>query len=533
MAEGRALSRYNELSSLRTDFIRRAQDCAELTIPSIFARDVESPTQASGAYKVPYQSKGAEGVNNIASKLALVLFPPNEPFFRFRVDSSQVPTEAADTELMSEVEVGLGKYERVVKNDMEEHNDRTKLHEALKHLVVTGNILLNDSNDGLKVYHLHRFVIRRDPMGNPCEYVVKESVYPDALPPGFLGQLTEQQKDAKGQPTPSTVDVYTHVERKAGKWSIYQECNGSVVPKSRGTYPLDACPWMAPRMIPMAGKDYGDPYVHAYMGDLITLEGLTQATNEGSAAAAKVLFLVNPNGLTMTEDLNEAENGAIVDGRVEDVGALQVQKQADMQVAAARMETISRNLDRVFMLDAAVTRDGERVTATEIERLGRAIDASLGGVYSALTHELQLPYLRQKVRRLERDKKLPALPKGVVRPEIVSGLDAIGRGNDADRLTAFAGAVAQLLGPQALQAFIEPGEFITRLAIARGIDPHGLIKNPKKIQEETESQQQQGQMQEMTPELIKSVGAPFAKAMASHMDASNMTQPQPAQPAGA
>ena len=35
----------------------------------------------------PYQSVGSRGVNNLASKLLLLLFPPNSPFFRLSVDS--------------------------------------------------------------------------------------------------------------------------------------------------------------------------------------------------------------------------------------------------------------------------------------------------------------------------------------------------------------------------------------------------------------------------------------------------------------
>ena len=43
------------------------------------------------------------------------------------------------------------------------------------------------------------------------------------------------------------------------------------------------------------GEDYGRGRVEEFLGDLKTLEGLSQALVEGSAAAAKVIFLVSPS----------------------------------------------------------------------------------------------------------------------------------------------------------------------------------------------------------------------------------------------
>ena len=46
---------------------------------------------------------------------------------------------------------------------------------------------------------------------------------------------------------------------------------------------------------------------------------MTKAIVEGSAAAAKVLFMVNPNGTTRAKTLSESPNGAIVQGSEGDV----------------------------------------------------------------------------------------------------------------------------------------------------------------------------------------------------------------------
>ena len=49
------------------------------------------------------------------------------------------------------------------------------IHQALKHLVVTGNALVFMGKDGLKMYPLNRYVLNRDGDGNVTEIVTKEN----------------------------------------------------------------------------------------------------------------------------------------------------------------------------------------------------------------------------------------------------------------------------------------------------------------------------------------------------------------------
>ena len=71
-----AQSRYEELKEDRQHFIDRARECSELTIPSLLPP--EGFNQSSELY-TPFQSVGARGVNNLASKMLLLLLPPNAP----------------------------------------------------------------------------------------------------------------------------------------------------------------------------------------------------------------------------------------------------------------------------------------------------------------------------------------------------------------------------------------------------------------------------------------------------------------------
>ena len=72
----------------------------------------------------------------------------------------------------------------------------------------------------------------------------------------------------------------------------------------------------------------------------------------------------------------------------------------------------------------------------------------------------------------------------MARPSIVAGVNALGRGQDREALTAFIGTIAQTMGPEALAQYIVPGEAIKRLAAAQGIDVLNLVKTEQQIAQE-------------------------------------------------
>jgi len=106
-----------------------------------------------------------------------------------------------------------------------------------------------------------------------------------------------------------------------------------------------------------------------------------------------------------------------------------------------------------------------------------------------LTVEFLIPYLNRTLLILQRSNQIPRLPKDVVRPKIVAGINSLGRGQDNEALTRFIGTVAQTLGPEALVKFIDPSEAIKRLAAAQGIDVLNLVRSPEQLQQMMQQQQ--------------------------------------------
>ena len=81
--KGSLKARYERLWTDRQQFLDRARQCAELTLPTLIPPEGHTHTTK---YYTPWQGIGARGVNTLASKLLLALLPPNAPFFKLQVD---------------------------------------------------------------------------------------------------------------------------------------------------------------------------------------------------------------------------------------------------------------------------------------------------------------------------------------------------------------------------------------------------------------------------------------------------------------
>lgn len=394
-----------------------------------------------------------------------------------------------------------------------ESQDRVVLHQAMKHLIVTGNVLVYMGSSGVKLYPLDRYVVVRDGEGQPTEIVTVESINRQFLPEQFQKpkRTVNSVDDNTSMPAVDVTvgedeaAVYTWAKLKDGQWRWRQEVDGEIIEDSYGKSPKSICPFLPLRFNVCDGEDYGRGRIEEYLGDLKSLEGLMQAMVEGSAAASKVVFLVSPSATVKPSILAKAGNGAIIQGRPDDVSAVQVQKQADFSTAYQMITQLNQRLSEAFLV--LTVRQSERTTAEEIRYVSQELNEQLGGIYGNLTTELLRPYLQRKLFTLQRSGVLPKLPKGVVFPTVIAGIEGIGRGQDRESLMQFMQTIAQALGPEALVKYVNPEEAIKRLAAAQGIDPVELIKTAEQRQQEM----QQAQQQQMQASMVQQAGQ-LAKA---------------------
>jgi hypothetical protein len=506
---------YSRLSSLRDPYLTRARDCSKFTIPALIP-----PAGYNGASKLKttFSSYGARCVNSLASKLTLALFPAQAPFFKLIIGESTV-RKITQPDMRSELEKGLASMEGEVRDEIETTATRPPATEAVKHLLVGGNVLTYLTPDNsLRVFPLGSYVCKRDSAGKVLAIVLEEDVSPMALPEKIRKVATEAAKEQnRNQPASAekTIKLYTGIYRRESNWEVWQEVGDITVPGSRNQQPLDACPWMPLRWTAVDGEDYGRGMVEEYLGDLISLEGLTAALVKGTAASAKVVYLRNPNGTTKATALTRAETGDVIDGKADEVTVLQTEKRADFITAREMIQDIKEQLAFAFALNQAVQRQAERVTAEEIRFMAQELDSLLGGNYSSLSLEFQLPYLRRLMRQMEKQGRLPMLPKGVVKPIIVTGVAALGRGADLENLRAFVKDVVDLGGPEALETYIDFGDLMKRLSTARGIKADGLVKPPEMVAQEQQAKRQQEMITQLGPNAVNAAGGMAKQAMAN------------------
>lgn len=503
-ADGEIASLYYNGVGNRERFLSRARDCAKLTIPTLVP---PSGTTGNQKFLTPYQSIGARAVNHLASKLILSLFPPNQPFFRMVIDDFQLEELTQSKEARGPIEKALAKIERSICADVETSALRVPIHLGIKHLIVAGNILLyRDPKTGRgRAIPLSNYIVRRDTMGNVLEIVVMEEIAPVALPEAVREAIQTYKPEAlpsRQADYDRSVALFTRICRKEKEWEVVQECEGVLIEETRGTYKLDQCPFLPLRMVVVDGEDYGRSLVEEYYGDLNTLEKLTKAVVQFAGAAAKIVFLVKPNATTKARVLAKAESGDFVTGQKEDIDVLQLEKYADFQVVQSVLAEITQRLMMAFLMNSAVQRNAERVTAEEIRLMAQELDSGFGGIHANLSQELQLPLVNMIMESKQKAKKLPPLPSGFIKPSIVTGIDALGRSLDFQNLNMAIATVIQLPG---VAERLKPQEMIDRVFSAANVNPDGLFISEEEMQVMQQQQQMQAMAQQVAPTAAKAV----------------------------
>lgn len=509
---GTASTRYTQLNLSRTSYINRAERHAKVTIPALFP-----PAGYDGTQELytPYQSTGSRCVNTLSAKLLMAMFPPNVLFFLLALDDLTIKEATGKDDIRGEIDKVLSTLQRKALLKLEASLFRPTMAEVMKQLVVAGNVCLYfPSTEKVRCFKLNQYVVKRSPSGEVIEAVIKEVISRAALPDN-VREAVEKNQPTVPSPLPSenksaseNIDLYTHIIRKDGKMHVYQEVVGHKVEGSEGSYLPNKCPYLFLRFNKLDGEDYGRAYVEDYYGDLFSLEAYEEAVSGATIAMSKIVNFVDPAGSTRAEDVAKAENGDFVEGRAADITTYQVEKYNDLTFVARKIDAIKQDLAYAFLLNTAIQRPGERVTAEEIRYMARELEDVLGGVYSVLSQELQVPLAHIHINNLEKMQELPKLPKQIT-PLIVTGMEALGKGQDLTKLDQLLAGAAEIFGPDEVKKRVNPSEYFKRRAAALGVEPGGLILTDEDIAAQTADQALVG----ATPEMVRQAGALAGQAM--------------------
>lgn len=514
-AKQTAGAKYKAWQSERNSYLEEAYRSALLTIPSVVP-DQQDILQRSGNTKVPlakpFQSLGARGVNNLASKLLLTLFPPTSPFLKYVISEAlKADAEQTGTEI-SELQSALAKREAKIQSEVDLRNVRPKGFQVIRHLLVSGNctVFVEPGTGDLQVYGLNSYVVKRDGRGRLIELIVCEVMDRRTIDDeDVLAALNDSMyvREESIECPEHSVPVYTSISRDGKKFRVVQEVGGVEVPNTEATYTEETLPWLCLRYIEIDGEDYGRGFVEEYRGDLTSLEQLSRDILFASANAAKVVWGIDPTSPLKPKKFFDAPNGGAVLARKDDVQAIQLQKTGDMQVAWQTRTDLVSALSADFMLNSSFQRQAERVTAEEIRKMAEELEDTLGGVFSMLSQSLQLPLARLYEASLIKRGELKKLPKGTVRVGVVTGLAAIGRGQDLMRLREALGMVAEVAPfMPSVPAYLKAGAIAEQIFTGAGVASQELLKTDREVQAEQAQAKNEQAAQITGAELAKGAG---------------------------
>lgn len=494
-----ARQRWMQLSNTeKTSVITRSIDYARLTLPYICPPDNSISSELQG----PKDSIGAQGVNNLANKIVMTLYQPSQPFFRLTVsmDSTKELADAAeqgDTQAQEELAMldkQLAEKERQAMFELDYNRFRTEAITAVKHLLITGNALMyvpeKSTKGKTQVYGIKDYVLSRDLSGTVIEFITRDQKSFYTFTKEVQDKIQASQNRIINPDENTKVDLFTWVTiGEDGRYTMQQWAN-DVLLDSTGAWPKSELPWIPLSWNLVRGENYGRGLVEDYAGAFNALDVLTESYVTIAAIASDIKFLVNPSSVTDPVELNNSPSGSYHAGAKDDVTTVQLDKLQDVQTIISAIQSYQQQIGRAFLLNSAVRRNAERVTAEEIRADINELDIAHGGVYSRFSEEWQLHLAVLMLKRIG----LNLGTRGQIVPQIITGLDSLSRAGDLDNLRLFISDLSMLDGvPQEVRAAIDPIRFSEFIGIRRGVDYSKFIKSPAQMQQDQQALMQQQQ----------------------------------------
>ena len=512
---------FDAADSDRQETLNRARVCSALTKPWILPP--EGWTENS---KLPetFSSLASRGCTNLEGRLLLALFPPGMPFFKLQPAAKLAFDPTVEPDVLEEFKNHLALHELIVQSKLDSSDKarssnartagfRSRMRTAISQLIITGDVLLQLLPDySIRVFRRDNYVTKRDDSGNVLFHIIKEKIDPLILTPEQLAMVNKNQEQLNSSDVSKRMeDLYTKVSWNplTNLWVIEQEILGKVIVTSEEEVsPFFSVPFELP-----PASDYGRGLIEANLGDVRSLNELTERILDFSALASKHIFAVDYNSQVRAQDLAQP-TGSVIQARVQsgqvtDVGMLRTDKLSDFNVVMNTRENIRRDLATVMLMEGETTPRGDRVTAYQVQRVAQELEGALGGVYAPIADAMQVPLIERLMHQLKKDQLLPTLPDDTVQVEAITGIMALSRESDQGKLLNLIQTMAQL-GPETMSR-VNMGQLIDLLMRQSGIYEPGLVKSEEEIQQEQQAAQQAAQQQQMQQQMMQSMGQRYVK----------------------
>lgn len=486
-------------AALRDDaVILRSEQYAKWTLPQLMVdlRNVAASGSQQGVER-DYQEMGAILLNNLAAKLAALLFPSTRPFFRASLGPKLTEQALQAGNSPTEIAAALARMEQDACQQLFKNASYNQLVLAVKQLIATGNTLLyRDAKTKRSIaFGLNQFATLRDSRGTLMDCVLVEYTLFDALDSSIQKQLriadpTRYTNTVGAKPV--KVELYTRIHRRENRkgnpiYEVSQEADEVKVGKP-GTYPEHLCPWQAPVWSLIPGEHYGRGLVEDYAGGFAKLSDMAEAATLYEISAMKVVNLVTSGSGTDSDTLADAETGEWVVGDPTTVNSYEAGDAKKIEQMRIGIAEVFGRLARAFMYSAN-TRNAERVTAFELKQDALEAENTLGGNYSALAESIQVPMAHLLLTE-ERPGILEGIVTKQVKLDIMAGIPALGRAADVQNLimaTQEGGIAVQLTQ---LDKRIDPAKVMDMVYAGQSIDTASLFKSDEQLQQEAKADAQ-------------------------------------------
>ncbi len=524
-------ARWDQLDQIneKTTVKKNCEKYAAWTLPYLFPQDnltksVELP--------VEIDSIGAQGVNHLANRIISTLFPAKSLFFRLRIDQemrdimeaamAQAGMGSSPDQIKAELETALQEAQEQLTKAENRAADRLNMVQfrpqainAMKLLIATGNALVYHPEDDspVQVYSIRNYSVVRDCSGEVVEYMTRESrafetfnkevqvalKADDSYKQLYANNKVDGKTHAKGYNDATEVTIYTQIILEDdGKYHVYQHADDVPLP-TRATYTKSSLRWIPLVWNLIQGEDYGRGLVADFGGAFHALQVLNSSLLNTAAIMGDIKFFVKPTSLVDVEAVQNSLPGSYHVGNPDDIGTALINLGNNYQILQTGVDRFQRQIAQAFMLTQALTRDAERVTATEITRDVDELEASNAGVYSRYASGWQ----QHLARMLLNDIGFDGVGDGI-EPDVITGMDNLSRAGEAQNMRMFLADLGMLnTVPEDIRQGIKTNRFIKSMGDLHQVEYSAWIMTDEELQavrqqqamEQQQLMQQQGQQQ--------------------------------------
>ncbi len=424
---------WTVMDNEKGDLVRRSEEYARWTIPYICPED---DTEGSEQDKADV-AIGPRLVNHLANKVVDTMFPHDRPFFAIALTPEMRQKlrkdlgEEQEAQFAEAVRTETAAVEEVAMRKLQLTQYRPQAVEAVKHKIITGNVVLKRMPDNTRVvYGIKDFCIRRDVAGKYTHVLLRDCKTMSSLPKDLQQRVknvhTEYDDDTE-------CTLYTEYKKEGNRWRMRQAVDDVLIDKGTAYRPVDL------PILPMVwnlarGDNYGRGLVEDHTTAFHEIDVLTKAMLDMVGVMADIKFLVDPASVLDIVELNNSPRGSYHQGREGDITTPTQQRRLEVQATLEIIRGLERELAQAFLLNSAGVRDAERVTAEEIRFIAMELESAFGGLYSRLALEWQKHEAEYAVSQINFDTDLGDSRLSTFEVVVTTGLESLSREGQLDNL---------------------------------------------------------------------------------------------------